>query len=42
MEREDEWNERIGEKIFVCGRECERQWELGKLKVSKLGKNIGK
>ena len=30
------WNERIGEKLFVCGREWEGKWELEKLKVRKL------
>ena len=34
MEREEEWNERIREKLCVCEREC----KLGKLKVWKLGK----
>ena len=38
MEREEEWNEGIGEKIFVCERKWEGKWEMEKLKVWKLGK----
>ena len=38
MEREKEWNERIGEKLFVC----KREWELKKLKAWKLEKEIEK
>ena len=33
MEREIEWNQRIGEKLFVRKREWEEEWELEKLKV---------
>ena len=34
MEREEEWNEGLREKLCVC----EREWELEKLKVWKLRK----
>ena len=33
MEREEEWNEWIGEKLAVCERVWEGKWELEKLKV---------
>ena len=38
MEREEEWNEGIGEQLCVCEREWEGKWKLEKLKVWKLGK----
>ena len=38
MERQEEQNEKIGDKLFVYEREREREWELEKLKVWKLGK----
>ena len=42
IEREEEYNERIGEKLFVCEREWKVKWELEKLKVQKLGKKMEK
>ena len=45
MGREEKWNRRIREKLFVCmcvcvrEREWKEKWELQKLKV---GKKIGK
>ena len=39
MEREEEWNEGIQEKLFVCEKErVGRKLGIGKLKVWKLGK----